>query len=60
MPFFLDEDIGLYILADGMGGQLGGGEASKIAVESIKDEFSKLADKDYSKKEYHELVRKLF
>ncbi|BBO83581.1 PP2C family protein-serine/threonine phosphatase [Desulfosarcina ovata] len=33
--YLLDESIGLYLVADGMGGHRGGGVASRIAVETI-------------------------
>ena len=33
--FFLNEPIGLYVVADGMGGHRGGGVASRIAIETI-------------------------
>jgi protein phosphatase len=33
--FLLNEPIGLYVVADGMGGHRGGGVASRIAIETI-------------------------
>jgi serine/threonine protein phosphatase PrpC len=33
--FLLNEPIGLYVVADGMGGHRGGGIASRIAIETI-------------------------
>jgi protein phosphatase len=34
--FFVDPEMGLYILADGMGGARGGERASKLAVETVE------------------------
>ncbi|HET9157335.1 MAG TPA: protein phosphatase 2C domain-containing protein, partial [Myxococcaceae bacterium] len=33
--FLIDEDLKLFVVADGMGGHAGGGTASRIAVETI-------------------------
>ncbi len=37
--FLLDHDMGLFILADGMGGHRGGGLASQLAVKAVRDVF---------------------
>ena len=39
--FLVDDEIQLYVVADGMGGHAGGGTASKIAVETIDRELRK-------------------
>ena len=35
--FFIDEDRGLYLLADGMGGARGGERASQLAVDTVAE-----------------------
>jgi len=39
--YLIDDDIQLYVVADGMGGHAGGGTASRIAVETIDRELRK-------------------
>ena len=39
--FLIDDELQLYVVADGMGGHAGGGTASRIAVETIDKEMRK-------------------
>ena len=39
--FFVNDDNGIYIVADGMGGHAGGEIASRICVEQISDQIVK-------------------
>lgn len=43
--FYNDDDLGLFIIADGMGGHKGGEEASKIAVDSVSETILKKIQK---------------
>jgi PPM family protein phosphatase len=43
--FLIDDDLGLFIVADGMGGHLGGEYASQLAVTTIK-EVLQILDED--------------
>lgn len=42
--FLLDDELQLYVVADGMGGHAGGGTASRIAVETIDMELRRARD----------------
>jgi PPM family protein phosphatase len=43
--YLIEEELGLFVVADGMGGHAGGGTASKIAVDTIAREVKKSRDK---------------
>jgi protein phosphatase len=43
---FLDDKLGLYLIADGMGGHLAGEVASNLVVETISDYIKKLREDD--------------
>jgi serine/threonine protein phosphatase PrpC len=40
--FLINEALGVYVVADGMGGHQGGGTASKLAVETIERELERV------------------
>lgn len=42
--FLIDDELQLYVVADGMGGHAGGGTASRIAVETIDRELRRTRD----------------
>ncbi len=44
--FLVDESLGLFIVADGMGGHAGGGTASRLAVETIQAAVRHAKDAD--------------
>ena len=41
--FLIDDELQLYVVADGMGGHAGGGTASRIAVETIDETLREVA-----------------
>ncbi len=46
--FLVDESLGLFVVADGMGGHAGGGTASRIAVETIRTKLREAKEADGS------------
>ncbi len=43
--FLVDEDLRLFVVADGMGGHAGGGTASRVAVETIQAELRRSGER---------------
>src|SRR5262245_25001411 len=42
--YLINEDLNLYVVADGMGGQLGGEFASKMAVSTVEEVIERLSN----------------
>ena len=49
--FFIEDSLGLYVVADGMGGHLAGEVASQVAVEMIKKSFQRWTEEDLAEDE---------
>jgi len=51
--FFVEDSLGLYIVADGMGGHLAGEVASQVAVEMINKAFRKWVEEEAVEEEIY-------
>ena len=51
--FFVEDSLGLYIVADGMGGHLAGEVASQVSVEMINKVFRKWVEEEAGEEEIH-------
>lgn len=47
--YLINEDIDLFMVADGMGGHVGGEYASNLAVQTVNDIFSEIAEDEEAK-----------
>lgn len=57
--FLVDEDLGLYIVADGMGGHKGGEVASEMAVSRARDAYLEMT-KSGEKKSPREIIQYMY
>ncbi|MBI4366727.1 MAG: Stp1/IreP family PP2C-type Ser/Thr phosphatase [Deltaproteobacteria bacterium] len=56
--FLIDADLQLYIVADGMGGHVGGGLASRLAVATIEEAIKPMLEPDATLEEPKAILRK--
>ncbi|MFK8138267.1 MAG: Stp1/IreP family PP2C-type Ser/Thr phosphatase [Bdellovibrionales bacterium] len=57
---YLSEALGLFVVADGMGGHKGGEVASKIAVDTVSELVEKWRQKPKQKETPRELIERVF